>query len=124
MNAIETVIVRMPQGDVIVNKSDWHPDLGPIVDPVTGEAFMPEAAPAGAVCPHCGSVLALGPELVADALDTFVPVPVTLAVAKIGKRWQVVDTTGAAVASEGIASEGYTSEADAWTAIMGLTKTE
>lgn len=115
---VETVLVAMPSGPVLVNLSDYlaNPDaFGPLVD---GGGVVVDPVPAAPVIEGAGVIKATTP-----ATEEPQPAPVapTYGVAKVGKKQVVVDLkTGQPVALEGIDPEGYATAELAWSAIMAL----
>jgi len=110
---VETVLVTMPSGPVLVNLSDYlaNPDaFGPLVDG-GGVVVAPVIEGAGVI------------KATTPATEEPQPTPVapTYGVAKVGKKQVVVDLkTGQPVALEGIDPEGYATAELAWSAIMAL----
>lgn len=116
---VETVLVIMPNGPVMVNKSDYleNPDAyGPLADegatviePITpapgGDVPLPKLEGVGTVAP--------APEATPVA-----PAP-ALVVEQRKKRFFVINTATGADA-EGFDAAGYDSEANAWGAIMAI----
>ena len=89
----KTVAVQTANGPVDVNEADYTPDMGPLVGADT-------APPAPA--------------------DTVPPAP--MLVSKQGRKFFVVDGQAKPIDVAGIDVSGYAAEADAWAAIMALTK--
>ena len=118
---VETVLVTMPSGPVLVNLSDYlaNPDaFGPLVD---GCGVVVDPVPAAQVAPvieGAGVIKATTPAT--EEPQPAAPAP-TYGVAKVGKKQVVVDLkTGQPVALEGIDPEGYATAELAWSAIMAL----
>jgi len=130
MKPIPTVTVRRGDLDVRINASDYDAERdGPLVEgevpaqPVTlpgtneagasiGAVTAPPDAPVQPAEASGGTVPpAQSPEAVSDG-------PKPAAVVKKGRKWIVTDATGTPVVRDGIEADGYSSEKDAWDAIM------
>jgi len=100
------VTVQTVNGPVDVNASDYKPEMGVLLDPVTFEPLDGQA------------------QMILASTDAppAPPAPVAMLVAKKGKKFFVVDDKANPVEIVGIEAGGYDVEAEAWSAIMALNK--
>lgn len=131
-NRIETVSIETDNGPVLINKSDYDPDVHQLSDEQLDagdgkkakkaetdderEKLLEQARDLG-LKPHPNTGIEKLNTMIADADE-----PVNMLVmAKDGKHF-VVNDTGEAIVAEGIAVDGYDVEKDAWDAILAANE--
>ena len=119
MNAFErleevlpVVTIATENGNVRINASDYNPEIHTLADD-EAPAPTPQEPPATVAQEPVTSQVSEG-----DNGQQQTPATVTRVAKKIGAKWFVVDKDGNKIAAEGIDANGYTTEADAWSAAM------
>jgi hypothetical protein len=106
-----TVHVLLPHGPVVINETDWTPDLGPLCD--AGGALLASAADDDKAAQQAADD-AKAAQQAADAPRQ------QYFVEKTGKLHFVADEKGQRVVSHHIDAAGYKTDADAWAAILAI----
>lgn len=132
-NRIETVSIETDNGTVLINKSDYDPDVHQLSDEQLDdgdgkkakkaetdderEKLLEQARDLG-LKPHPNTGIKKLNTMITDAGKPDVKMMV---MAKDGKHF-VVDDKGVAIAADGIAADGYDVEKDAWDAILAANE--
>jgi len=113
----KTVAVQTANGPVDMNEADYTPDMGPLVGSDTAPPAPADTAPPAPADTAPPAPADTAPPAPADTVP-----PAPMLVSKQGRKFFVVDGQAKPIDVAGIDVSGYAAEADAWAAIMALTK--